>query len=89
MEYAISFVLGIIGSRLQGNWFKNLKINEKTRIRLRYAISFVVCLACGVAVNYGAFLVDGEFDWESLLANVGTAFVSSQTYYNTYFRLQE
>lgn len=88
METTIALILGFLASRLQGNWFKNMNVSETWRIRIRYILSFVICVVCGVAVNYGTFLVDGQFSWESLLGNIGVAFAASQTYYNTYFRLK-
>lgn len=86
MEYAISFVLGTLASQLQGGFLKDVPMSETTRRRLRFGVSLWACLICGVAVNYGAFLVDGEFDWESVLTNIGAAFISSQAYYNMHFR---
>lgn len=88
MEQIIALFLGYAASRLQGNWFKNLKIQEATRIRLRYSISLLLSIIAGVISTLPSIIQNGEVNRETVLMNVGVAFTVSQTYYNTYFRLK-
>lgn len=90
MEQLLAAILGIIGAWAQGDAFKSWFSNEKTRIRVRFAISLVTSLIAGVAVTFftNEFQPKETFSWAMLAANAGIAFATSQTYYNTYFRLK-
>lgn len=87
MEQAIAFVLGWLAVHLQGNWLKN-KFSADTSIRVRFILSLVISVAAGLISTLPSLLQDGKVKWEDALMNIGVAFTTSQTYYNTYFRLK-
>jgi len=80
MDQLISIALGWLSSYLQGN------STDELDPRLRYAVSLGACvvagfLSHGLQVWYGA-----GFDIQELLANIGIAFATSQSYYKLYFK---
>ncbi len=90
MEQIVSLILGVIASFVQGDFLKGLNVSEKWRIVIRYSISLLASIAAGFAVYFYGLYQNGENlnDITTILANIGTAFAGSQTYYNTYFRLK-
>ena len=94
MEQIIALVLGVIASRLQGNWLKTPgDVSEKKRIwfkRLRFGIGMLASISAGFVAYFYGLWQDGSGlnDTTTILANIGLAFTASQTYYNTYFKLK-
>lgn len=84
-------MLGLFASWVQGDFFKNLDISDTWRIRLRYSISLFASIAAGFGVYFYDLYTNGQMlnDVQTVLANIGAAFMGSQTYYNTYFRLKK
>ena len=89
MEQIIAFLIGPIVSWLQGDTLSGYFKNKKTEKRVKYGLSVLTCVVCGALLHYGDYVVYGEFQWESLLANIGIMFATSQTYYNSYFKLKK
>lgn len=91
MEQLLAAILGIVGAWIQGDAFKTWFSNEKTRIRIRFALSLLVSVFAGFLTTFftNELKPKNEFSWVTLLGNAGFAFTASQTYYNTYFRLKK
>ena len=87
MEQVIALILGWASVHLQGNWLKN-KLSDSTRIRVRFFISLFISVLAGLLSTLPSLIQDGKLKWEDALMNIGVAFTTSQTYYNTYFRLK-
>lgn len=79
MDQLISIFLGFVASKLQG----------KTELskRVKYILSLLACVVAGFVAHGVQIGFGGEFNLNELLANIGIAFTTSQTYYNTYFKL--
>ena len=82
MEYFIAAVLGWIASWLQAKNFKSM------HSIWRYLIAFGSCFLAAGLVTFISVNQGGQFDVDQFLALIGSAFVTSQTYYNTYFKLK-
>lgn len=80
MDQIISIALGFVASYVQKGTGKDL-----TK-RTKYIISFSACILAGLLAHVMQIMVAGEFDLNELLANIGIAFATSQTYYNAYFK---
>ncbi len=89
MEQLLSAILGPLASQLQGNFLKKSKMDDKWKKRIRFGLSLAVCILGGFLIHIGRFWVDGQIEWNTLLANMGIMFATSQTYYNTYFKLKK
>lgn len=83
METLLALIFGGIASFLQEGTGGNLSR------RIKFLISMGACVvAGGLATGYN-LLQSGTFDYEQILANIGTAFLASQALYNTYFKPKE
>jgi hypothetical protein len=82
MDQAISFILGIVASRLQSDRFKYMSKDSKFYISLGASAFF------GLLSTIIIPLIEGgdTFDVTNLLGNIGIAMTASQTYYNAYFK---
>jgi len=82
MEQIMALILGGVASWVQGSKGKSLGK------RWKYVISFGACVVAALAVEGIKLAAGGEFDPHMTLQYLGIAFASSQTLYNTYFRLK-
>lgn len=80
MNELTSILLGWLASWIQSDSGK--KLGKRTR----YFISIGACLICAFVAN---LLSGNSLEAQEILANFGVAFATSQTYYNTYFRLKK
>ena len=80
MDQIISLLLGFVASYVQKGTGK--KFSKRTK----YIISLSACVLAGLIAHAMQIMAAGEFDLNELLANIGIAFATSQTYYNAYFK---
>ena len=83
MEQLIALALGAAASYLQGEKLKDLPTWA------RYGFSLVACVVAGLAASLIPAMLNDGASKETILANIGAAFIASQTYYNGYFKLKK
>lgn len=81
MDNLIAIFLGFVASKIQGE-----KGEFSLTPNMRFAISVIACVLCGLATQTIDILIDGSFNTDELLGNIGSAFLMSQTFYRTYFK---
>ena len=82
LDQVLSILFGLLASYLQGN--KGQYLSK----RVKYIIALSACVLAGAFTHGIQLWTGGTFSWQELLANIGIAFATSQTYYNTYFKLK-
>ena len=80
MDYLISIIFGWVASFLQGERGKHLGKLQ------RYLVSFASCLLVALAVTGWKLFSEGTFDLEQSFVYLSTAFMTSQTFYMSYFK---
>ena len=79
MEQISAAILGWVASYLQS------KTGKELSKPLKYAISLTACVGIALVLQlWGYFIGSQPIDLTTFLADIGTAFAVSQTYYNMY-----
>ena len=81
-EVAISTVLGFVAVHVQSGRLKDFPR------WMRYGASLGACVVISLAASLVENMDSGGLHFDQVLKNMGNAFVVSQTYYNTYFKLK-
>ena len=89
MELILSTILGFAASNLQGDFLKDSKISKKWKKRIRFLLSISLCVVAGFVSHFAQMYLDGvKLDLRILIGDIGLAFMVSQTYYQTFFKLK-
>jgi len=87
MDQILALILGPLASFIQGSFLKDSEMSSKWKVRLRFMLSWAVCLVASIVIQFVDAKQGGSaFDWSQLGANLGLMFTSSQATYNLYFK---
>ncbi len=81
-ETAIATVLGFVAVHVQSGHLKNFPR------WVRFGASLGVCVVISLGASVVENMDSGGLHFDQVLKNLGNAFIVSQTYYNTYFKLK-